>query len=179
MITSSYSLAFQSSGPNDAPTIVFLHGGGAGLWMWRPVIGHLPDYHCLAPDQPEHGGSREVKPFSMALAADKAAELIRTRRMAGRPAWWGFRKVHRSVVQLLASAPEVVGKAFISSAFIAAGPGAGLGEIPSIAGMVVSDLDPALPECRLVDPPEHETRGGDPGYVLPEFKKRLSGDDRV
>ena len=37
-------------GPADAPTIVFLHGGGGGGWMWRPQVEGLPDYHLLVPD---------------------------------------------------------------------------------------------------------------------------------
>ena len=51
-------LSFESFGPADAPTLVFLHGGGSGAWMWHPVISHLPEFHCLAPDQPEHGAKR-------------------------------------------------------------------------------------------------------------------------
>ena len=129
---SSSQLAFQCSGPEKAPSIVFLHGGGAGLWMWQPVIGHLPDYHCLAPDQPEHGGSRAVKPFSMALAAEKVAELIRNQAHGGKACVVGLSEGAQIIVQLLASAPEVVEKAIVSSALLRPVPGLGWAKSPAL-----------------------------------------------
>jgi hypothetical protein len=45
--------------------------------MWQPVIKQLPEYHCLATDQPEHGGSRQIGPCIMELSAEKVSDLIR------------------------------------------------------------------------------------------------------
>jgi pimeloyl-ACP methyl ester carboxylesterase len=129
--TFSLQLAFQSSGSEKAPTIIFLHGGGSGLWMWDPVIKLLPEYHCLAPDQPEHGASREIKPFSMALAAEKTADLIRTQAHGGKAIVVGLSEGAQVTVQLLATAPEVVEKAIITSALLR--PIAGLGWLNSPA----------------------------------------------
>jgi len=119
------SLSFRTFGPQDATTIVLLHGGGVGWWMWQPVIRLLPDYHCLAPDQPEHGGSNQIRPFSMQLAAIKTAELIRDQASGGRACVVGLSEGAQIVVQLLATAPERVEKAIISSALLRPIPGLG------------------------------------------------------
>lgn len=50
------TLFFKEFGRADAPTIVVLHGGGVGGWMWKPQIAQLEaGYHLLVPDLPEHG----------------------------------------------------------------------------------------------------------------------------
>lgn len=119
------SLSFQAFGPQGATTIVLLHGGGVGGWMWQPVIRRLPGYHCLAPDQPEHGGSRHIGPFSIELAAIKIAELIRDQASGGRACVVGLSEGAQIVVQLLAAAPGRVEKAVISSALLRPIPGLG------------------------------------------------------
>jgi pimeloyl-ACP methyl ester carboxylesterase len=78
-------LHFTESGPAAAPTLVFLHGGGIGAWMWRKhVAAFEQDYHCLAPDLPEQGQSTDAGEFSMARAVQAVAELIHTRAHDGR-----------------------------------------------------------------------------------------------
>ncbi len=132
MSESPSQLAFQCSGPENAPSIVFLHGGGVGLWMWQAVIGHLADYHCIAPDQPEHGGSRDIKPFSMALAAEKVAELIRSHANGGKACVVGLSEGAQITVQLLGSAPKVVEKAVVSSALLLPVPGLDWAKSPAL-----------------------------------------------
>ena len=125
MTTDSTSGLFvQSSGPDDAPSIVFLHGGGAAGWMWRKVIERLPEYHCLAPDLPEQGRSGAVKPFSMALAARCVANLIRSSAHGGKAHVVGLSEGAQTTVALLAEAPELVSSAMISSALLRPIPGA-------------------------------------------------------
>lgn len=124
-MTNLPALFSESFGPENAPSIVFLHGGGAGGWMWQPVIQRLPEFHCLAPDQPEHGGSRAVAPFSMKLAAEKTAELIAARAHGGMAVVVGLSEGAQIAVQLLADAPECVEKAVISSALLQPIPGLG------------------------------------------------------
>jgi len=125
-------LYFQSSGAADAPTIVFLHGGGGEAWMWNPVIQHLSDYHCLTADLPEHGQSRAVAPFSMRLAAEKVADLIRAQAHGGKAIVAGLSEGAQVAVQLLATAPELVDKAIISSALLRSIPGMGWASSPAI-----------------------------------------------
>jgi pimeloyl-ACP methyl ester carboxylesterase len=119
------SLACETFGPENGKTIVFLHGGGAGGWMWQPVVKFLPDYHCLVPDQPEHGRNRQIAPFSMELAAEKTAELIVQRAAGGKACVVGLSEGAQIAVQLLAAAPERVEKAVISSAMLRPLPGMG------------------------------------------------------
>ncbi len=126
------SLFFQSSGPASAPTIVFLHGGGVSGWMWQPVIERLPEYHCLAVDLPEQGGSRDIGPFSMALAAEKVGEVIRGQTRGGRATVVGLSEGAQVTVQLLASAPELVERAVVSSALLRPAPGAGMLNSPGM-----------------------------------------------
>jgi len=93
--------------------------------MWQPVIKHLPEYHCLAPDQPEHGGSRQIGPFSMQLSAKKVAELVRDQAHGGKASVVGLSEGAQITVQLLVTAPERVEKAIVSSALLRPVPGLG------------------------------------------------------
>jgi pimeloyl-ACP methyl ester carboxylesterase len=124
--SSSSQLYAQSSGPDGAPTIVFLHGGGGGGWMWQPVVALLPGYHCLVPDLPEHGQSASAKPFTMESAAAGVAELIRSRAHGGKAHVVGLSEGAQTLVALLAAAPELVTSAVISSALLRPLPGASL-----------------------------------------------------
>ena len=142
-MSSRSSLSFQAFGPRDATTIVLLHGGGVGSWMWQPVIRLLQDYRCLAPDQPEHGGSSQIRPFSMQLAADKTAELIRDQTSGGRACIVGLSEGAQITVQLLATAPERVEKAIISSALLRPIPGLSwVGSQPLLALMYRLSIPP-------------------------------------
>ena len=129
---SDSSLSSEAFGPNNAPTIVFLHGGGVGGWMWLPVIKYLPDYHCLAPDQPEHGSNRQIAPFSMELSAEKVADLILQQAHGGKACVVGLSEGAQITVQLLATAPERVEKAVVSSAILLPVPGLGWVSSPAL-----------------------------------------------
>ncbi len=121
----SNSLSFQSSGAADGKTILFLHGGGVGSWMWDLVVARMQDFHCLVPDLPEHGRSMDIRPFSMQLAADLAADLVRKEAHGGKAVVVGLSEGAQTVVQMLSSAPEVIERAVISSALLL--PMGGLG----------------------------------------------------
>lgn len=125
-------LNFQASGPENAPTLVFLHGGGGEAWMWKPVIQQLAEYHCLAADLPEHGQSRDIGPFSMELAAEKVADLIRTQAHGGKAIVIGLSEGAQVTVQLLATAPNLVDKAIVSSALLRPTPGMGWASSASV-----------------------------------------------
>jgi len=167
----THSLYFQASGPANAPTIVFLHGGGGESWMWNPVIQHLPDYHCLAADLPEHGQSRGIAPFSMRLAAEKVADLIRTHAHGGKAIVVGLSEGAQVTVQLLATAPELVDKAIVSSALLRPMPGMSWASSPSlIAWTYCMSIPPFLNNdwwIRL----NMKYATGIPGEYYTEFKK--------
>ncbi|HEX9092572.1 MAG TPA: alpha/beta hydrolase, partial [Coriobacteriia bacterium] len=114
-------------GPSDASTIVLLHGGGGAGWMWRPQVEALSgDYHLLVPDLPEQGESTDAGPFSMASAAEQVAALVCERAHGGRAYVVGLSEGAQVALQLLATAPEVVDRAVLSSALVRALPGGGL-----------------------------------------------------
>ena len=120
-------LNVRECGPDSAPTICFLHGGGISGWMWHRQVEALQDtYHCLIPDLPEHGLSAAIQPFTIAAAACRVAELIRERGHEGCAHMVGLSEGAQITVQLLGSAPEIVDHAIISSALVHPLPGLGL-----------------------------------------------------
>jgi pimeloyl-ACP methyl ester carboxylesterase len=100
--------------------------------MWLPVIKHLSDYHCLTPDQPEHGLNRQIAPFSMELSAEKVADLILNQAHGGKACVVGLSEGAQITVQLLATAPERVEKAVVSSAILLPVPGLGWVSSPKL-----------------------------------------------
>lgn len=124
---STSTLYVRENGPVDAPTLVFLHGGGGAGWMWTPQIDALSaNYHCLIPDLPEHGQSMGVGPFTIADAAQRVAHLIATRAHDQRAHLIGLSLGAQVGVALLALAPEYLHSALISSALLRPLPGASM-----------------------------------------------------
>src|SRR5512146_985582 len=119
----STELKFQSSGSDQLKTILFLHGGGVAGWMWNPVVERLQDFHCLVPDLPEHGRSRSIGPFSMELAANEAAELVREQGHGGKAGVVGLSEGAQVTVQMLSTTPEIMEGAVVSSALLLPMPG--------------------------------------------------------
>jgi pimeloyl-ACP methyl ester carboxylesterase len=119
-------LYVRESGLASAFTFVFLHGGGASGWTWKPVVDQLPDYHCLVPDLPEHGQSMAEIPFSIKDAAARIADLIRSRAHGGRAHVVGLSLGAQITVQLLSTSPKLVDHALISGALVRSIPGISL-----------------------------------------------------
>lgn len=110
------SLYVHQSGRVDTPGIVFLHGLGLSGAMWQPQFERLPDYHCLAPDLPEHGNSANSGPFSLKDASRRVAELIRQSTPAGRAHVVGLSMGGAVAVRMLLDAPEVIDHVIVSGA---------------------------------------------------------------
>ena len=116
----------QEFGPANAPTIIFLHGGGVGGWMWKPQIAQLKDkYHLLVPDLPEQGQSVEVKPMTLQNAAAQVAELIRTRAHGGHAHVVGLSLGAQTAIEMLSRTPEVIDHAMASGPLMRPLPGIG------------------------------------------------------
>lgn len=111
-------LYVYEQGPESAPSIVFLHGGGGGSWMWQPQFEALPEFHILAPDLPEHGKSAEIKPFSIQDSARHVVEVIRTRAHGGNAFVIGLSEGAQITVALLACEPQLIQSAIVSSALV-------------------------------------------------------------
>ena len=132
----SMALHFEEAGPPDAPTIVFLHGGGGAGWMWRPQVEVFrDDFHLLVPDLPEQGLSTAAGPFTMISAAEQVASLVR-KNANGRPVHVvGLSEGAQTVVQLLALEPRLFDTAIISSALVRPIAGTGWASSPSMLGL--------------------------------------------
>src|SRR5258708_39318108 len=106
-------------GPAQAPSILFLHGGGVGGWSWRPQIeAFQADYHLLVPDLPEHGQSLDVAPFSMNDAAARMAELIHRRAHGGQADGVGLALGAQAGGGPLARGGRLGGRALLSRALL-------------------------------------------------------------
>lgn len=147
-MTDDTQLFYKEIHSEGKTTLVFLHGGGSAGWMWQPVVNRLPEFHCLIPDLPEHSGSAQVKPFSMELAAQKTAELIRAKAHGGKAVVVGLSEGAQVAVQMLASTPDVMERALISSALLLPMPGAKLYSSP---GLIASLFRMSVPPFRNND----------------------------
>lgn len=127
-------LFVRESGPADAPGIVFLHGGVMSGWTWEPVVEQLQRYCCLVPDLPQYGKSFRQGPFDMDRAAAAVAEIIRTRTATGRAHVIGHSLGAQVGIQLLATEPQLVERALLSSAFVNIAPAVHLTR--SLAGLL-------------------------------------------
>lgn len=119
MIDEKSGLYYESTGSENAQTIVFLHGGGVSGWMWHTHVAMLsPHYHCLVPDLPEQGNSAEVGPFSVEFAADCVADMIRNHTQGAKAHVVGLSEGAQVLVALLSRHPEVIDHAVCSSAIL-------------------------------------------------------------
>lgn len=107
-------LYVREAGPADAPSIIFLHGGGLSSSMWQPQLERLHEYHCLAPDLPEQGNSANIGPFTLEDASRRVADVIRERVPGGRAHIVGLSIGGAVAVQLLRDAPGVIDHVMIS-----------------------------------------------------------------
>ena len=111
-------LFVKETGKENEESIVFIHGGGFSGWMWNKQLDQFTDYHCLVPDLPEHGGSRNIIPFTMKTAADKIIELIKERAHNKKAHIVGLSLGGQLVIQILGIEPEVVDHAMTSGTVV-------------------------------------------------------------
>lgn len=107
---------FEEHEGEGGPTTLFLHGGGVGGWSWGEQLPAFSTSHLLVPDLPEHGNS--VGPFSIDGAAEAVARLIRARAKNGRARVVGLSLGAQVATRLLALAPELVERAFLSGTLV-------------------------------------------------------------
>ena len=70
------SAAFDVAGPEDAPTLVFLHGTRVTRAMWKPQVAALADrYRVVTVDLPGHGALADM-PFRIPRAVAIARSVI-------------------------------------------------------------------------------------------------------
>ncbi|MAS37004.1 MAG: hypothetical protein CL610_23595 [Anaerolineaceae bacterium] len=78
------SLYVNETGTSGAASILFLHGAGAGSYMWGRQLAALADFHCITVDLPGHGKSNAIKWVSLADTSDQLAAIIRAHANGGR-----------------------------------------------------------------------------------------------
>ncbi|PKN97922.1 MAG: hypothetical protein CVU43_16735 [Chloroflexi bacterium HGW-Chloroflexi-5] len=163
-------LFFKDFHADAKTTLLFLHGGGGAGWMWQPVADRLTEYHCLVADLPEHGGSMQIKPFSMALAANKAAELIREQAHAGKAIVIGLSEGAQVAVQMLATCPELIEKTIISSALLLPMPGARMYSSPRLISALYKMTVPPFRNSDWWIKLNMKYAAGIPDEFYPQFK---------
>ena len=108
------ALRIAESGPQDAETIVFLHGASESGAMWLPQMDALDEYHCLAPDLPGHGASRRTVWRSFQESAGLVAELISECAPSGRAHVVGLSLGGYLALELLAAHPQILDRVVVS-----------------------------------------------------------------
>lgn len=172
------SLHANEQGSRSAPTIVFLHGGGGGKWMWQPQVEALAEFHILVPDLPEHGQSAEIGPFSIKDSAERVAELIRTRAHDGKAHVVGLSEGAQITLALLAREPQLFRRAILSSALVRPIAGANL----LTPGLIASSIKWFVEPFKNIDwwiRLNMKYSSGIPEKYYPQFRRdfqNLTGD---
>ena len=117
-------LHVDASGPEDADTIVFLHGGNVAGPMWLVQRDALSEFHQLVPDLPGFGQSVDLGWTGLDDTVERLAAVITERAHGGSAHVVGI-SLGASVGLLLAARhPHLVRSAFLSGA-----PIRGLGRV--------------------------------------------------
>src|ERR1700689_2432861 len=71
------SIFYREAGPNDAPTILLLHGLPSSSRMFQPLLTRLADsYHMVAPDYLGFGHSDWPDPKQFDYTFDHIAQVM-------------------------------------------------------------------------------------------------------
>jgi pimeloyl-ACP methyl ester carboxylesterase len=71
------SVFYREAGPQDAPTVLLLHGFPSSSRMWQPLLDRLADtFHLVAPDYPGFGHSDAPGHAEFAYTFDHLAAII-------------------------------------------------------------------------------------------------------
>jgi pimeloyl-ACP methyl ester carboxylesterase len=114
MISTEKQLYVHEAGSVTNPAIVFLHGSPLSGRMWLPQLDRLTEFHCLAPDLPEHGQSAGIGPFTMEDTVARLAHLIRNSTPNGRAHIVGLSFGGVVAQAMMVQAPEVVDHVILS-----------------------------------------------------------------
>ncbi|WP_010093852.1 alpha/beta fold hydrolase [Ornithinibacillus scapharcae] len=103
-------------GKKDMPILVFLHGGGVSGWMWDEQINYFSEnYHCIVPDLPGHGLSKEEH-FTIQDSARAILDLLKDRKSEQPIIVVGFSLGAQILVQMLSDETDFIDFAIINSA---------------------------------------------------------------
>ncbi|CAL9587122.1 2-succinyl-6-hydroxy-2,4-cyclohexadiene-1-carboxylate synthase [Nocardiopsis dassonvillei] len=104
-------------GPEGAPTVLLLHGGGVAGWMWEPLRVRLGDgLRLVVPDLPGHDRSADEPYRSHERTVRELAGVLAQERSDGPAAVVGFSLGAQLAVLLAAHRPDLVDRAVVVSA---------------------------------------------------------------
>ncbi len=102
------------AGPSNQPALVFLHGGGLSSKMWQPVMERLPEFHCLAPDLPEHGQNRDLALFDLDDSARRIIDEVRQRIPGQKVHLIGLSLGGAVALDMIRLAPDLVDRSMVT-----------------------------------------------------------------
>lgn len=132
MAGTAMAIYYAESGNKDAPTIVFIHGGGISGWMWAKQVEYFKDYHCIVPDLPEHGQSLHEGVMSIPDCALRIADLIERTANDKKAHVIGHSLGGKVAVELLSIRPDLINRAVVASALFRPMPFLSLIHKPSV-----------------------------------------------
>jgi pimeloyl-ACP methyl ester carboxylesterase len=138
------ALYLREAGLADASCLVFLHGLWVSSAMWQPQLDRLSqDYHCLAPDLPEHGNSTDIGLLTLSNTSQVVANLIREKTPHGHAHIVGLSLGGLVALGLLRDVPEVIDHVLVSGCSTAARLGPIIAAASLLGKPLLSLLKPA------------------------------------
>lgn len=112
------TLHYTEYGDKSASLIMFLHGGGVSGWMWDNQVQYFTNYHCIVPDLPEHGLSKDGNEFSIKGCAEHLINLIEEKAKGKKVILVGFSLGSQVIIQMISIKPNLFDYAIINSALV-------------------------------------------------------------
>jgi pimeloyl-ACP methyl ester carboxylesterase len=109
-------------GPQDAPTLLFLHGGGLSGRQWQPQVEALKDFHCLVPDLPGQGRSDEDSGMPLPTLLAELSDWIATHALDGRAHVVGLSLGGAIALSLVRAYPECIASTIVSGCTVQMNP---------------------------------------------------------
>jgi pimeloyl-ACP methyl ester carboxylesterase len=114
----------HEGGPVQGPVVLFLHGEGANGTMWNHHANRLKDHHCLAPDYPGFGRSKDQEWSSIDEIVNQLVDLIRKYAKEGKIHIVGTSLGGTLAIKLLGAIPGLLESVIVDGAGVLPFPGA-------------------------------------------------------
>jgi len=109
------AISLESS-PSENGSVIFLHGSGANSQMWSKHFESIGgNWHCIAPDFPGHGKSRDIEWTTLEDVADSVA-LVILEKCGGKASLVGLSLGGSVIFKILQKYPQLICSAIIDGA---------------------------------------------------------------